>query len=95
MPLVPPAGPHSSIPCGRRAQQGRRAPLPGWGPPRPRPSRAISMKKLLGLVGSTVGGSIGWWLGAFVGTMTAFMVSMIGTGVGLYAGLWVVRQYLE
>lgn len=51
------------------------------------------MKKLLGLVGSTVGSAAGWWLGAHVGIMTAFFVSIIGTGAGLYAGVRMADKY--
>ena len=52
------------------------------------------MKKLFGLIGSTVGSYAGWWVGAqFGGIMTSFMVSMVGTGNGHYYGVKYARRY--
>jgi hypothetical protein len=44
------------------------------------------VKKLLGLVGTTLGSGLGWWLGSPGGIMGSFIVSMIGFGVGMYSG---------
>lgn len=51
------------------------------------------MKKLFGLVGTTIGGWVGWALGAPFGTMTAFIVSIVGTALGLYVAIRVASNY--
>jgi hypothetical protein len=52
------------------------------------------MKRLFGIIGSTLGSAVGWWLGAHIGIMTAVCVSAVGTGVGLWAGVRIANEYL-
>jgi dipeptide/tripeptide permease len=56
-------------------------------------ARRISMKKLLGFIGSTIGSYAGWYVGAPIGFMTAFTLSMVGMGVGIYAAVKVAQRY--
>lgn len=51
------------------------------------------MKRLFGVIGSTLGSSFGWWLGSGVGVMTSFMLSMLGLGAGLWLGVRIARHF--
>lgn len=53
---------------------------------------ALSVKKLLVLLVSTVGSYLGWWLGTPGGLFGSFMLSVVGLGVGMWYGARLAKR---
>ncbi len=52
------------------------------------------MRKIFGMIGTTVAGSVGWSMGMYVGIGTAVVLSAVGSGVGLYYGIKLFDHWL-